>query len=65
LGWGVLVCAADFHEIVVHRVGREGVNMVFDLLRKRQREARVSLAMLANDPVVSFKTDPLPKKMIA
>jgi hypothetical protein len=36
--------AASLHEIMVRRVQREGVGVVFDLLGKGQRETRVSPA---------------------
>ena len=34
LGWRHAVSAADLHEIMMHRVKREGANVVFEFLRK-------------------------------
>ena len=54
LGRAHFVSAADFHEIMVHRMKGEGVNVVFQFLAESLRKTRITLAMLADYAVVPF-----------
>ncbi|MDE2463625.1 MAG: hypothetical protein KGO02_07930 [Alphaproteobacteria bacterium] len=50
-GWAHAVRAADFHEVVVHRVNYECVDMIVEFLGESLYEPRISFAVLTNDAV--------------
>ena len=48
------MCAADLHEVMVHGMEGEGVDLVLKLLAESLRETRIALVVLANNAVVAL-----------